>query len=225
MRSTRSEQIAPSLDAERAFWRADHTIVAGVDEVGRGALAGPLVAAAVVFGACAGWDLRRLRANLAAVRDSKALRPETREILLSQITACASSVAIGIVEADELDQIGVGPANRIAMERAVMGLPDIPHALLLDACVIDLGMTQVGPIRGDASSLSIAAASIVAKVTRDRIMCGHHERDGRYYFAVHKGYGTALHLDAIRTHGPGPIHRRSFTLIRPVGPTDPAELE
>ena len=87
MRSTPSEPIVPSLDAERAFWRADHTIVAGVDEVGRGALAGPLVAAAVVFGACAGWDLRRLRANLARVRDSKALSPETRNVLLGQITA------------------------------------------------------------------------------------------------------------------------------------------
>lgn len=219
-RSTRSEPIAPSLDAERAFWRADHTIVAGVDEVGRGALAGPLVAAAVVFGACAGWDLRRLRSNLAAVRDSKALSPEIRKTLLGQITACASSIAIGIVEAAELDQIGVGPANRIAMERAVMGLRENPHALLLDACVIDLGIPQVGPIRGDASSLSIAAASIVAKVTRDQIMCNHHEHDGRYHFAIHKGYGTALHLDAIRTHGPGPIHRRSFTLIRPTDPTE-----
>jgi ribonuclease HII len=217
--------MAPSLDAERAFWRADHTIVAGVDEVGRGALAGPLVAAAVVFGACAGWDLRRLRASLAAVRDSKALRPDTRESLLGQITACASAVAVGIVEADELDQIGVGPANRIAMERAVLGLPESPHALLLDACVVDLGITQVGPIRGDASSLSIAAASIVAKVTRDRIMCDHHERDCRYHFAIHKGYGTALHLDAIRTHGPGPIHRRSFTLIRPSAAYDPVEVE
>jgi ribonuclease HII len=217
MRAIATNQITPSLDAERAFWRTDHTIVAGVDEVGRGALAGPLVAASVVFGACAGWDLRRLRANLAAVRDSKALRPETREALLEQIMGCASAVAIGIVEADELDSVGVGPANRIAMERAVLGLPETPHALLLDACVVDLGITQVGPIRGDASSLSIAAASIVAKVTRDRIMCDHHERDSRYHFAIHKGYGTALHLDAIRTHGPGPIHRRSFTLIRPTG--------
>jgi ribonuclease HII len=222
MRSTRSEPVAPSLDAERAFWRADHTIVAGVDEVGRGALAGPLVAAAVVFDACAGWDLRRLRTKLAAVRDSKALRPEIREALLGEITTCASALAIGIVEADELDQIGVGPANRVAMERAVLGLQETPHALLLDACVIDLGITQVGPIRGDASSLSIAAASIVAKVTRDQIMCNHHERDGRYHFAIHKGYGTSLHLEAIRTHGPGPIHRRSFTLIRP---TDPVAVE
>ncbi len=214
MRAMTTSQPLPSLDAERSFWRCDHTIVAGVDEVGRGALAGPLVAAAVVFQACAGWDLRRLRANLDRVRDSKALRPEIREALLSQITGCAAAVAIGVVEADELDQIGVGPANRIAMERAVLGLPETPHALLLDACVVDLGITQVGPIRGDASSLSIAAASIVAKVTRDQIMRNHHERDGRYHFAIHKGYGTALHLDAIRLHGPGPIHRRSFTLIR-----------
>ncbi len=208
---------APTLDAERTFWRCDHLVVAGVDEVGRGALAGPLVAAAVVFQACAGWEIRRLRANLAAVRDSKALSPDHREVLLERITEFAAAVSIGMVEADELDAIGVGPANRIAMERAVMALPVEPDALLLDACVTDLGITQVGPIRGDAASLSIAAASIVAKVTRDRLMRDHHILDDRYGFGVHKGYGTAIHLDALRRHGPGPIHRRSFTLIRPDG--------
>lgn len=206
---------SPTLDAERAFWRADFGLVAGVDEVGRGSLAGPLVAAAVVLPACSGWTLRRLRNDLAQVRDSKALRPEVREELLCRIEACAVAVAIGMVEAGELDAIGVGPANRLAMERAVFALPQEPDALLLDACVVDLGMPQVGAIRGDAASLSIAAASIVAKVTRDRIMVGHHAVDDRYGFEVHKGYGTPVHLAALRRYGPGPIHRRSFTLIRP----------
>lgn len=219
--STSASSVAsPSLDAERAFWRADYALVAGVDEVGRGALAGPLVAAAVVFSACTGWELRRLRTTMAAVRDSKALRPETRELLVDQIAACARAVAVGVVEADELDAIGVGPANRIAMERAVLALPDAPDALLLDACVVDLDLPQVGPIRGDAASLSIAAASIVAKVTRDRMMRAHDSQDGRYGFAVHKGYGTVLHLNALHLHGPGPIHRRSFTLLRPDSSAD-----
>lgn len=215
--NTRHRQLsitAPTFDAERAFWRCDHPVVAGVDEVGRGALAGPLVAAAVVFQACSGWEFRRLRTNLANVRDSKTLSPDRREALLGQIADCAAAVSIGMVEADELDAIGVGPANRIAMERAVLALPVEPDALLLDACVTDLGIPQVGPIRGDAASLSIAAASIVAKVTRDCLMRDHHLVDGRYGFGIHKGYGTAFHLDALRLHGPGPIHRRSFTLIR-----------
>lgn len=187
-------------------------MVAGVDEVGRGALAGPLVAAAVILPACTGWELRRLRAGLAAVRDSKMLAPQQRERLLDHISACACGVGIGMVPADELDEIGVAAANRQAMERAVLALALEPDALLLDACVLDLGLPQVGRIKGDAVCLSIAAASIVAKVTRDRMMTEYHETDSRYGFAIHKGYGTRTHLAALREHGPCAIHRRSFSL-------------
>ena len=215
----------PGLDLERAFWRVGLERVAGVDEVGRGALAGPLVAAAVVLPACAGWELRRLRGALARVRDSKLLTPEQRETILEEVRAAAAAVAIGLVPPDELDAIGLSAANRLAMERAALALAVEPDALLLDACVVDLGLPQVGPIRGDAHCLSIAAASIVAKVTRDRLMVEHDRLDPRYGFALHKGYGTAAHLAALRAHGPGPIHRRSFALDRPLGVTYPRDAE
>lgn len=204
---------APGLEAERAFWRAGLRLVAGADEVGRGALAGPLVAAAVVLPACEGAALRRLRAALAGVRDSKELTPERRRDLLGPIRAAAAGVAVGTVEADELDEVGLAAANRLAMERAVAALPISPEALLLDACVVELGLPQVGLIDGDARCLSIAAASIVAKVTRDRVMVGADEVDPRFGFALHKGYASALHRERLARHGPGPLHRRCF---RPV---------
>lgn len=204
----------PGLDHELLFWRAEMRLVAGVDEVGRGALAGPLVAAAVILPCCAGPSLGHLRRRLAAVRDSKQLTPLAREALVEPIRAVALAVGVGAIEAAELDELGVAAANRLAMERAVLSLAVEPDALLLDACTIDLPMPQVGPIDADALSLSVAAASIVAKVTRDRIMAGADESDPRYGFALHKGYGSALHLARLREHGPGPLHRRSFA---PVG--------
>ena len=212
----------PGLDLERAFWDAGLTAVAGVDEVGRGALAGPLVAAAVVLPHCAGSALRRLRGALAGVRDSKTVPPPLRQVLADRIIANAWAFAVGLVEADELDVVGLAAANRLAMERAVLTLRAEPEALLLDACLVDLGLPQVGQVRGDARCLSVAAASIVAKVHRDRLMAAHHAADERYGFAVHKGYGTAAHLAALRRYGPGPLHRRSFALPAPVPPSEPA---
>ena len=203
----------PSLDCERAFWRADLRSVAGVDEVGRGALAGPLVAAAVILPCCRGAALRRLRGVLADVRDSKLLPPARRTELVAVVCDAAAAVALGVVEADELDRIGLGAANRLAMERAVLRLPVEPDALLLDACVLDLGLPQVAPIDADAACLSVAAASIVAKVSRDRVMLEADEADPRYGFAEHKGYGTDAHLRALREHGPSPLHRRCFAPV------------
>lgn len=200
----------PHLDHERAFWRHGAPAVAGVDEVGRGALAGPLVAAAVVLPCCDGVALRRLRRTLTSVRDSKQLSPEQRRALIEPIMAAASTVAVGIVEVTELDAIGLGAANRLAMERAVLGLAAPVDALMLDACVIDLDLPQVGLIDGDARCLSIAAASIVAKVHRDQLMIDLDDVDGRYAFARHKGYGSALHQQRLRLHGPSPHHRRCF---------------
>ena len=209
-----SRTTAPGLEAERAFWRAGLRRVAGVDEVGRGALAGPLVAAAVILPCCAGAALHRLRTALAGVRDSKQLLPDRRRDLIGPICATAEAVAVGVVEADELDAIGVGAANRLAMERAALALPVTPDALVLDACVLDLGLPQVGLIDGDARCLSIAAASIVAKVTRDRVMVEGDGADPRFGFAAHKGYASALHQERLARHGPGPLHRRCFA---PVG--------
>jgi ribonuclease HII len=203
-------QATPHFAHEQAFWREGLPIVAGVDEVGRGALAGPLVAAAVVFPACEGTILRRLRRTLANVRDSKLLSPEQRRAMVEPITAAACGVAVGIVEVEELDAVGLGAANRLAMERAVFGLASSVDVLMLDACVLDLGVPQVGLIDGDARCLSIAAASIVAKVARDQMMIDLDGDDDRYAFSLHKGYGSALHQDRLRQHGPGPHHRRCF---------------
>ena len=198
---------------ERAFWEGGLPLVAGVDEVGRGALAGPLVAAAVILPCCAGSALARLRESLAAVRDSKLLRPEQRVALVGPLTDAARAVGVGLVEPAELDTVGLAAANRLAMERAVLSLAMTPDALLLDACVVDLGVPQVGLIDGDARCLSIAAASIIAKVHRDRLMTELDRGDDRYRFALHKGYGSALHLQRLREHGPGPQHRRCFAPV------------
>ena len=125
-----------------------------------------------------------------------------------------------MVEAAELDEVGLAAANRLAMERAVLALPVAVDALVLDACVLDLGLPQVGLIDGDATCLSVAAASIVAKVTRDRVMTEACGADPRYGFAGHKGYASALHQERLARHGPGPLHRRCFA---PVGEWRPGD--
>jgi ribonuclease HII len=209
----RSASPAPDLRWERAFWRAGLRMVAGVDEVGRGAMAGPLVAAAVAFPACEGRPLRRLQSTLAGVRDSKLLRHERRVELATIIEETAAAIGIGIVPVTELDALGVGAANRIAMERAVFQLGIEVDALVIDACVLDLGCAQTGPIDGDALSLSVAAASIVAKVTRDAAMVALAAEDPRYGFELHKGYCSELHKARLAEHGPGPHHRRCFAPV------------
>jgi ribonuclease HII len=215
----RSRETRQLLAHERALWDAGLELVAGVDEVGRGALAGPLVAAAVILPRDFAPQ-RRHWPEIHEIRDSKTLTPETRARLVPAICEMAKGVAIGIVEADELDTIGIAAANRLAMERAVEKLPVSAGALLIDALTIDVGLPQIGLIDGDARSLSIAAASIVAKVTRDRIMDECHSVDDRYGFGAHKGYGTAIHLAAIKRHGPCWCHRRSF---RPCAPASVAD--
>jgi ribonuclease HII len=202
-------QLLPDLSWERAWWDASMELVAGVDEVGRGALAGPLIAAAVILPA----GLATTTCGLSGLLESKLLTAARRDDWFDVVIAESLAVGIGLVDVDELDAVGVGPANRIAMERAVYALPAQPAALLLDAMVIESDLPQVGIIDGDARCLSIAAASIVAKVTRDRLMCRLHEQDGRYGFARHKGYGTAVHLAALQQYGPCASHRRSFAPV------------
>jgi ribonuclease HII len=205
---------SPDLVTERAFWAAGLRRVAGVDEVGRGAMAGPLVAAAVILPPEIDGLDEAAEAALDGVRDSKLLTMEQRERVLPRICETALGIGVGVVEVAELDAIGVGPANRLAMQRAVLALPVEPDALVLDATVLDLDLPQVGLINGDAICLSVAAASIVAKVTRDRFMIECHARDPRFGFAAHKGYCTEDHLAALARHGPCHLHRRSFA---PVG--------
>ena len=200
----------PSLEWESVFWDCGVDRVAGVDEVGRGAMAGPLVAAAVMLPANLRGDLGE---RLTEVRDSKLLTHEQRVEMLSAIESVAQSIGVGIVPVDELDSMGLGAANRIAMERAVLQLDVQAGALLIDACVIDLGLPQLGPIDGDALSLSIAAASIVAKVTRDRLMIDLALTETRYGFELHKGYCSPLHKARLAEHGPSVHHRRCFSPV------------
>jgi ribonuclease HII len=195
------------------FWKVGLPLVAGVDEVGRGAMAGPLVAAAVIFPAAAGHALRKLRAATDGVRDSKLLLPARRVELLERIERTAVAIGVGSVSVPEIDAIGLGPANRMAMERAVLALGIDVDALVIDACVLDLGCPQSGPIDGDALSVSVAAASIVAKVTRDRILVALGEDDPRYGFEIHKGYCSPLHKSRLAEFGPCAHHRRCFSPV------------
>lgn len=173
-------------------------------------MAGPLVAAAVILPVHRRADLAEA---LDGVRDSKVLTHERRIELLATIGAVAQGIGVGIVPVEELDSMGLGAANRVAMERAVLQLDVEADALLVDACVIDLGLPQLGPIDGDALSLSIAAASIVAKVTRDRIMIDLASREDRYGFELHKGYCSPLHKARLAEHGPSAHHRRCFSPV------------
>jgi ribonuclease HII len=184
---------------ERAAWAAGAALVAGVDEVGRGPLAGPVVAAAVVFPAVR--PLRRLR-------DSKQLPARDRERLYDEIVACGAVVGIGLADVDEIERHNILGATRLAWARAVASLPAAPSLVLLDGDRPGpLPVPQETIVKGDARCASIAAASIMAKVTRDRLMLDLDRRYPRYGFARHKGYATAEHLAALRRFGASPAHR------------------
>ena len=200
--------VAPSTEWEQGWWAEGYAAVCGVDEVGRGALAGPLVAAAVQLRH--GADHGRL----GGVADSKTLDRACRERLADIVLDAAEAVGVGEVSAAEIDEIGLGPANRLVMLRAVTAIGREPDVLLVDAMTINLDRPQVGLIDGDARCLSIAAASIVAKVHRDRLMARVAEEHRAYGFERHVGYGTAQHLRALSDHGPCVEHRRSFAPVR-----------
>lgn len=202
----------PTLTAEEPFWRSGFSVVAGVDEVGRGALAGPLVASAVVLPVALGHEADDLLAALHGVRDSKQMTAEQRETMAGRIRLVARAWAVSGIEPDELDRIGVASANRLAMERSILALRSPVAALLIDARVIEHDAPQVGLIKGDRQSLSIACAAILAKVHRDAVMVAHCERHPEYRFSHHKGYGTPVHLAALRDHGPCILHRRTFRM-------------
>ena len=188
-----------------AFERRIEGPVCGVDEAGRGPLAGPVVAAAVIF--------HKPRAPK-GINDSKLLAPDIRENLFDAISATAA-VGIGIASVEEIDEINILQATFLAMRRAVAALPSLPRHVLIDGNLTpDLGCPATAIVKGDGLSLSIAAASIIAKVTRDRIMRDLDLPHPGYGFAQHKGYGTPAHLDAIARLGPSPVHRRSFAPFR-----------
>jgi len=184
-------------------------LVAGVDEAGRGPLAGPVVAAAVVFEP--GGELPR-------ARDSKSISEHNRETIFQQIHGCALAVGVGVADYHEIDRINIHNASILAMYRAVEQLPVSPEAVLVDGkMVLKMDLPQEAVVGGDRKCLSIAAASIVAKVTRDRMMAEFDSRYPGYGFAQHKGYPTADHVRAIRELGPCPIHRRTFGQVAECG--------
>jgi ribonuclease HII len=187
---------------EKEAYRRGFQLVSGIDEVGRGPLAGPVVAAAIVLP-------RNL--ELPGVKDSKQLTAAQREVCNQTIHSCASAIGIGCVEPEEIDRINILKATFKAMIQAVENLPHPPDFLLIDGPYkLPLAIQQQGIPRGDQRSLSISAASIVAKVHRDRLMSEYHTLYPAYGFARNKGYGTAQHLQALRCHGPCPLHRLSF---------------
>ncbi|MBC8162142.1 MAG: ribonuclease HII [Roseiflexaceae bacterium] len=201
--------MPPTVEEEQTLRAAGYTHVAGLDEVGRGCWAGPVVAAAVLLSDA----VIAQPSLLAGVDDSKALRSAQRDNLYGQITA-VSVYAVGIVSAYIIDTHGILNATRLAMHIALLSLPVLPDVLLIDAVELHgWPCPQRALIKGDARCLSIAAASIVAKVTRDRLMTALGAHLPRYGFAAHKGYGTVAHQYALHTHGVTIHHRRSFRPI------------
>ena len=192
----------PRLAFDLAFWEEGFSVLAGVDEAGRGCLAGPVVAAAVVL---------PLNEPLPGVRDSKALTAQEREELFELIKEKALAWRVGVVGWKAIDSVNIYQAAAEAMRRAVKGLEVKPQLVLVDGMNLrGLDIPTVRVVKGDDKSLSIAAASIVAKVVRDRLMMGYHRLYPQYGFASHKGYATREHKEALKLHGPCPIHRRTF---------------
>ena len=176
--------------------------IAGIDEAGRGPLAGPVVAAAVIFPS---------QVNIQGLNDSKKLSTKKREELFPKIQEISVSYGVAVVGQKVIDKINILQAARLAMKQAVETLKITPGLLLIDGNQkIDSTLNQWAIVKGDSRSLSIAAASVLAKVTRDRIMDDYHKLYPQYEFNRHKGYGTKLHRNLIQEHGPCPIHRNTF---------------
>jgi ribonuclease HII len=193
-----------TLRYENKAWAAGAKMVAGIDEVGRGSLFGCVVAAAVILD-----PTYRVR----GLRDSKLLEPERREVLAERIRDHAIAWSIAAVDAARIDQINIYQASRVAMREAALALAPAADHLLIDALKIDCDLPQMAIIHGDALSASIAAASILAKVERDRIMCEWDAVFPAYGLASHKGYSTPRHVAALREFGPTPLHRQSFAPV------------
>lgn len=202
-------RLTPSFDIETRLWAQGHRCVAGVDEAGRGALAGPVVAAAVI--APPGSALEGI---WALVRDSKQLSPEKRAALAPEICAQALAWGVGCAAAAEIDHVGIAAATRLAMAAAVHSLNPPADFLLIDWVRLpSINLPQQSLIKADATVASVAAASILAKVHRDRLLVELAAEHPAYAFGANKGYGTAEHLAALERWGPCAIHRRTFAPI------------
>ncbi len=204
-----------TFDEELALKAKGLTFIAGVDEAGRGPLAGPVVAAAAILPDSWLHSASDTKAPWALLNDSKQLTAARRDILFDLVTSSAVAYGVGITSVEEIDDIGIAPATRKAMATAIAHLKPKPQTLLVDAVDLAyLGFPSKAIIDGDALCKSIAAASIIAKVTRDRLMLEMDAAHPGYGFAKHKGYGTAEHMKHLRALGPCPIHRRSFAPVR-----------
>jgi ribonuclease HII len=201
--------VVPHLREEKALRTEGYGFIAGIDEAGRGALMGPVVAAAVILPP-------RLRGSWRSrVRDSKLLTPARRDALYEEITGAAIAWGVGSASSEDIDAVGIAPATRRAMLAAVAALQQAPDYLLIDYFKLpETPLPQRGIVHGDAVCFSIACASIIAKVTRDRWVTDLDTAYPGYGFADHKGYGTEDHLACLRRLGPCPVHRRSFHPVR-----------
>lgn len=187
---------------ERALSVSGYQSICGIDEAGRGPLAGPVVAAAVIL---------PQDCFIEGLRDSKKLSPKRRQFFFGRIKQLARATAVGVVDNETIDQINILQATLLAMRQAIDALSVQPDYLLIDALTLpDLTIPQKGIIRGDDLSISIAAASVIAKVTRDALMCQYHEDFPQYNFLRHKGYGTREHLKNIKVFGSCRLHRKTF---------------
>lgn len=190
---------------DKAFREKGLKVIAGIDEAGRGPLAGPVVASAVILPA----EIR-----IAGLRDSKKVPEKERESLFFDIFLSSLDIGIGIVEHDEIDRINILQATRLAMKKAVAALCITPDALIIDAVALpSVNIKQFSIIKADSKSASVAAASLIAKHTRDMIMLRYHSLYPEYNFNKHKGYGTEEHLRLLNLHGPCSIHRKSFRKV------------
>jgi ribonuclease HII len=197
---------SPTLEFELSLWEAGFKRVAGIDEAGRGPLAGPVSAAAVILP-----NRPEVGGQLSGVRDSKQMSPVEREAWAPTIKALAWAYGLGFASALEIDRLGILPATRLAVRRALDCLPQAPDHLLLDYLQLpDFPAPQTSLVKGDVRSLSIAAASVLAKTSRDALLCDLDLQYPGYGFSAHKGYGTSRHRAALAHLGPCPIHRRSF---------------
>jgi ribonuclease HII len=201
---------APDLSLEQALWKNDSALVAGLDEAGRGAWAGPVTAAVVILS-----SEKSISTEFNRIRDSKQLRPECRAELEPLIKTQALDWGIGFSSSKEIDELGISPATRLAMIRSLINLKNTPDHLLIDALFLpEIPIPQTALIKGDQRSLSIAAASILAKTARDRWMVDYSKEMGAYSFERNKGYGTKAHQVALQRCGPCPQHRFYYTPIK-----------
>ena len=198
-------RLEQMLRYEKELYKAGYQAIAGIDEVGRGPLAGPVVAAAVILPP---------ECKIKGLNDSKKIPKKKHKDIYQAVMDKALAVGIGLMDSEIIDQVNIYEATKLAMKEALSKLSLKPDYLLIDAMKLDIDIPQESIIKGDANSLSIAAASIVAKVTRDKLMADYDKEYPGYDFAQNAGYGTKSHLQGLERHGVTPIHRKTFEPVK-----------